>query len=332
MQHQLSIIDSIGGIEAFSERIRGSRHYPLSSKNVEILQMNIGKRCNLVCKHCHVDAGPQRREFMLRDIMQCCLDVIAAHRDITTIDITGGSPEMNPDLPWLLNKASCLKKRLMVRTNLVIMCEEQFRDYPDLYAQNSVEIIASLPDFNHERSDRQRGTDTFRKSIQMIEKLNRLGYGRDKNSLILNLVHNPVGAYLPGFQQALEFEYKKKLSSEYGICFNNLFCITNMPIGRYLEYLCRTDNFSEYFNELAMRYNPVTLGNVMCRTTISVGCDGLLYDCDFNQMLGLPVSVSGYDHINDFDYSKLNRRGIVIRNHCYACTAGSGSSCQGCVD
>jgi radical SAM/Cys-rich protein len=222
-----------------------------------------------------------------------------------------------------------LDKRLIVRSNLVILLEDAYAGFIDVYAKNRVEVVTSLPDYHDDGTNRQRGSGAFTRIIQAMRLLNQKDYGREERSLVLNIMHNPVGAYLPGAQKALEAEYKKRLFTEHGVVFNRLFCITNMPVGRYLEYLLNSGNFEDYMAGLCEAYNPLAAENVMCRSTISVGWDGTLYDCDFNQMLGLRVNHGMPDMIMDFNIEKLRSRKIVIGNHCYGCTAGIGSSCQG---
>ncbi len=309
---------------SFEKRLPG----PLRASGVEILQMNLGYRCNLNCRHCHVEAGPSRTEMMTRKVMEQCLTVLEAF-PIPTIDITGGAPEMHPDLPWLLQKSVRLKRRLLVRTNGAILIEEGFESFIDLYAENQVEVIVSLPHTDPQATNRQRGEGTFLRVIEALRKLNAKGYGQTGSRLILDLVHNPSGAYLPGAQAALERTYRQALQEKYKVSFNRLFCLTNMPIGRYLEYLRQTDNDVEYMTALVSAYNPNALSKVMCRTTLSVAWDGRLYDCDFNQMIGRPIDHGAPDHISAFDLKRLANRQIVVDNHCYGCTAGAGSSCQG---
>lgn len=306
----------------------GRINAPLHADTLDILQLNVGRRCNLSCKHCHVEAGPDRPEIMSRRVFEKCLEVLMRH-PIRTIDITGGAPEMNPELPWFIQEAARLNRRLMVRTNLVILLDEPYKPFIDLYTDNCVEIVASMPDYHEERVNSQRGEGVFRRIIEVMRLLNERGYGMQDSGLVLDLVYNPVGAYLPGSQQALEYEYKTRLKSEHGIIFNTLYCLVNSPTGRYLEYLIRSENFEDYMGALFTSFNPSTVPCVMCRNTLSVGWDGCLYDCDFNQMLDLPVDCSGSSHINNFDYKRLMNRKIVIGNHCFSCTAGSGSSCQG---
>ena len=323
---QLHYLSRVPGDVSFREKI--SR--PLFAQDIQILQLNIGRRCNLRCKHCHVEAGPDRKEIMDRSIFEKCLEILNDY-DVGTIDITGGSPEMNPHLPWFITEAAKLDRRMLVRSNLVILLEKDYREVIDFYAASKVEVVTSLPDYQAQRTDRQRGAGVFQRVIQAMRELNRKGYGRPDSGLILDLVHNPVGAYLPGSQEALTQEYKRRLKHDHGVEFNHLFSLTNSPVGRYLEYLIRTENYDDYMVELIDAFNLAAVENVMCRTTLSVGWDGKLYDCDFNQMLAMTVNHGAPTHIDIFDFTQLRQRQIVIANHCYACTAGSGSSCQGAL-
>lgn len=323
---QKKVLTEISDGVHFGERLEE----PLKAASVDIFQVNVGKRCNLSCKHCHVEAGPDRTELMSKETMEKCLEILKVH-PIGTVDVTGGSPEMNPHLPWFFEEVSALGRRLMVRSNLVILLEDAYSQYIELYARCGAEVVTSLPACDAGRFERQRGLNTFHRIIEAIRLLNQKGYGRPRSGLILNLVHNPVGAYLPGSQAALEQEYRQRLQKDYGVYFNTLFCLTNCPVGRYLEFLIRSDNYKDYMHTLITAFNRSAIANVMCRTTISVGWDGMLYDCDFNQMLGLPVNHGAPDHITDFDLKKLKTRRIVTGNHCFSCTAGAGSSCQGAI-
>jgi len=314
--------------EVIGENFAGRIRRPLFADRIEIFQVNLGNRCNLACRHCHVDAGPDRGEIMSRGLLERCLEILRAS-DIPTIDLTGGSPEMNPDFRWFLRECAALGRRLLVRSNFTILLEEAYADLPDLYAELGVELITSLPGFDAERTDRQRGRGVFDRVIRALRLLNGKGYGGPDGRLVLNIVHNPTGAYLPGSQCALEQQYRTALSEGHGVRFNRLFSITNMPIGRYLSYLLESENYEDYMEALVRAFNPAALENVMCRNTLSVGWDGTLYDCDFNQMLKLPVNHGAPENIRDFDYAALKRRQIVVGNHCYGCTAGAGSSCQG---
>jgi len=303
---------------------------PLKAAGIETLQVNVGYRCNLECKHCHVEAGPQRRETMSRQVMNQCLKILNAYQ-IPTIDITGGAPEMHADLPWFLQECAGLNRRLLVRTNAVILLESGYEGFIDLYARHNVEVIVSLPHWDARTTNRQRGEGIFPRVLKALGRLNERGYGQVNSGLIVNLVHNPSGAYLPGSQAGLENQYRKTLKEKQGVDFNQLFCITNMPLGRYLQYLHQTDNYEDYMNTLVKAFNPVALDRVMCKKTLSVAWDGNLYDCDFNQMIGLTTDHGAPDHISAFDFEKLSQREIVTGNHCYGCTAGAGSSCQGAV-
>jgi radical SAM/Cys-rich protein len=314
--------------DAFIERLTDCGAFPLRAGGIDILQMNITRRCNLACKHCHVQAGPRRTEMMSRETMTLCI-AAADNKKISTIDITGGAPEMHPDLEWLIGKLAPLKKRLIVRSNLVVLLEPEFRHFMDVFAANKIELVGSLPDYNAEKADRQRGAGTFEAMISAVRALNQRSFGVPGSGLALHLVHNPVGAYLPGPQSALEAEYRRALRDVHGLHFNTLFCLVNSPIGRYRDYLKRSGNLSDYMRTLQCAFNPQTVNSVMCRTTLSVGWDGRLYDCDFNQMLNLTVNSGAPDHIKAFDFARLAKREIVVRSHCFACTAGSGSSCQG---
>lgn len=314
----------------FIRRLIDCGVFPLRASGIEILQMNITRHCNLTCKHCHVQAGPNRKEAMGRETMMECIKV-AGRPEITTIDITGGAPEMNPDLEWLIDELAGLKKRLIVRSNLVVMLEPAYRHYMDVFAANNVELVGSLPDYNAQKADRQRGAGTFELVIEAIRALNQRSFGVTGSGLALHLVHNPVGAYLPGPQPALEAEYRRVLRDKHDLEFNTLFCLVNSPIGRYRDYLKRSENLLDYMHSLQCAFNPQTLDSIMCRTTISVGCDGRLYDCDFNQMLNLPVNSGAPSHIETFDFARLAEREIVVRSHCFSCTAGAGSSCQGAL-
>jgi radical SAM/Cys-rich protein len=315
-----------GGIH-FQEKVSE----PLKARNIDTLQINVGKKCNLACRHCHVEAGPDRTESMEREILETCLGILAEN-PIETVDITGGSPEMNPWLPWFIKEASALGRRLMVRSNLVILTEENFSHFIDLYAGYGVEVVSSLPALDPARVERQRGEKTFARIIEAVKKLNQKGYGLPDTGLALNLVHNPVGAYLPGAQSALGTDYRLRLSRDYGVYFNSLFCLTNCPVGRYLEFLIKSDNYSDYMRALIGAFNSQSVANLMCRSLVSVGWDGTLYDCDFNQMLNLPVNHGAPDHVKKFDMAQLKSRRIVVGNHCFSCTAGAGSSCRGALE
>jgi len=315
----------------FQQKLEESKLYPLKPTNIEIFQVNVGKMCNQVCKHCHVDAGPDRKEIMSRETMQQCLQVLKNNPSLKTVDITGGAPEMNPGFRWFVEEIKKLDRHIIVRCNLtIILANKKYHDLPQFYKQHNIEVISSLPYYTQDRTDRQRGNGVFDLSIKALQMLNEVGYGKEGTGLILNLVYNPAGAFLPPSQHSLEIEYKKVLMDKYGISFNNLFAITNLPISRFLDYLLQTGNYENYMEKLVDAYNPAAAANVMCRNTISIGWDGYLYDCDFNQMLDLKLPCSS-NHISQFNTETLTERNITIGQHCYGCTAGAGSSCGGAV-
>jgi len=312
----------------FTEKLEESGVHSLKSKEtIQTMQMNVGKICNLSCKHCHVEAGPQRTESMSQAIMAQGLQVMADH-GIKTLDITGGAPELNPNFPWLIQKATKLNLQVMTRTNLTVLDDEKYGWIPEFYAEHQVEVVSSLPYYTEKDADRMRGNGVFQSSIKMLKALNTLGYGQEGSSLKLNLVYNPGGAFLPAAQQGIEADYRRVLLNQYGITFNNLFVIGNFPVGRFLTFLRNSGNLQRYMEQLAGAFNPSTVQNVMCRDMISLSWDGYLFDCDFNQMLGLPDSPK---HISACRKEDLCVREITVHNHCYACTAGSGSSCGGTV-
>jgi radical SAM/Cys-rich protein len=278
-----------------------------------------------------VDAGPDRKEIMTRETMLQCIDVLKTNSQLKTVDLTGGAPEMNPDFRWFVEEIKKLDRHVMVRCNLtIILANKKYHDLPQFYKQHKIEVVSSLPFYTQDRTDRQRGNGVFEDSIKALQMLNEVGYGKEETGLILNLVYNPAGAFLPPSQQSLKKEYKQVLMERYSIEFNNLFAITNLPISRFLDYLLTSGNYETYIEKLVDAYNSVAVPNVMCRNTISIGWDGYLYDCDFNQMLELKVSCNTR-HISDFNTAELSQRNIVIGQHCYGCTAGAGSSCGGAV-
>lgn len=330
-RNQLDILENKTEHEhaSFIDKLSGFGDFPLKSGMVEIFQVNVGKMCNQVCKHCHVDAGPDRKEIMTRETMQLCLNVLA-NSEIKTVDLTGGAPELNPDFRWFVEEIKALSKHIIVRCNLtIILANKRFHDLPEFFNKHRIEVVSSLPSFTKDRTDRQRGDGVFEDSIKALQMLNAVGYGMEGSGLMLNLVYNPAGAFLPPSQEALQKEYKAELLQRFGICFNHLFAITNMPISRYLDYLLSTGNYDKYMEKLIAAFNPDAVKNVMCRNTISVSWDGFLYDCDFNQMLDLKVGIGHSRHLSTFDLSALNYRNIVLKQHCYGCTAGAGSSCGG---
>jgi len=314
---------------AFEDKLEESGLNPLKPTKIDIFQINVGYMCNLTCKHCHVDAGPDRREIMTRETMQMCLDAIAG-TDISTVDLTGGAPEMNPDFRWFVEELSKLGKKVIVRSNLTIfLANPKYNDLPEFFAKHNIEVVCSMPHFTKMRTDSQRGDGVFERSIKALQMLNEVGYGKEGTGLDLHLVHNPSGAFLPTGQASLEKDFKEKLYNGYGIVFNDLYAITNLPISRYLDYLITSGNYEDYMQKLIDVYNPVAASNVMCRNTISISWEGYLFDCDFNQMLEMKMKDENLQHIKDFDLEALTNREILVDQHCYGCTAGSGSSCGG---
>lgn len=325
---QLKLLDRYSD-NSFDSHLAAHGLGSLKSRRIEIMQVNVGKMCNQTCRHCHVDAGPDRKEIMTRDTMEIILQKLA-ESDIQTVDLTGGAPELNPDFRWFVEEITKLKRHVIDRCNLTIITSNQkFNDLPEFFAANKIEVISSLPFYQKQNTDRQRGEGVFEKSVKALQMLNSAGYGKVETGLILNLVYNPVGAFLPGPQQSLEKDFKKSLYENHGILFNNLYTITNMPISRFLEYLVNSGNYEYYMEKLIGSFNPSAALNVMCTNTISIGWDGWLYDCDFNQMLELKLNEKYSSHIKDFDAATLHTREIVTREHCFGCTAGSGSSCGG---
>lgn len=314
---------------SFADRVNSLGYQPLKPLPIEIFQLNIGKLCNQTCAHCHVDAGPDKTaEQMTRENLEICLQIIRENK-IPKVDITGGAPEMNTNFRWFVEECTKLGCEVMDRCNLtIIQANPKYHDLPAFFKENKVHVISSLPYFSKKRTDSQRGDGVFEDSIKSLQELNEVGYGKEGTGLILDLVYNPSGAFLPGDQMELQSEFKRQLKRKYDIDFNNLFAITNLPISRFLDYLIETENYEEYMGKLVDAFNPSTVEGLMCRNTISVSWDGYIYDCDFNQMLDLKVATTG-KHIKDFDAAALAERAIVLNQHCYGCTAGAGSSCGG---
>lgn len=333
-EYQVEILEhgifESGELPRFEDKLRSHACYPLTPSKPEILQVNVGYMCNQTCKHCHVDAGPDRTEIMTRTTMADCLSVLDRTK-IPTLDITGGAPEMNPDFKWFVASARDIGvSEIIVRSNLtILLANPRYRDLPRFFREHKARICSSLPFYQPDKTDRQRGTGVFAKSIEALKALNDVGYGGADSGLILDLVYNPSGAFLPGDQHELEEVFRKELSEHFGVGFNNLLTITNIPISRFLDYLVTSGNYEEYMEKLVAAFNPGTVNGLMCRNTISVDWEGHLYDCDFNQMLGLKVDMQDAQHITKFDPALLSARNIAIGKHCYACTAGAGSSCQG---
>ena len=329
-REQLNRLATVKTCPPFKEKLASAGLHPLHATGITVFQINVGKFCNQTCRHCHVDAGPERTEQMTRRTAELCIEALA-QTDIPTVDITGGAPELNPNFRWLVEQARALERHVMDRCNLTVLLLKPQAGLAEFLASNRVEVVASLPYFQSSQTDAQRGDGVFDKSIQAMQMLNRLGYGAEGSGLVLNLVHNPVGAFLPAKQDAAEAQFRRELLRRHGVIFNHLYTITNMPISRFLEFLLQSGNYEGYMERLANAFNPAAAAGVMCRYTLSVGWDGTLYDCDFNQMLELPLVNGAPRHIRDFDLAKLNTRRIVTANHCYGCTAGAGSSCGGAV-
>lgn len=327
---QLKVLAEVGTCLPFEEQLQRSGLSPLHATGITVLQINVGKLCNQTCRHCHVDAGPDRTERMSRETAEQCMAALAK-TDIPTLDITGGAPELNANFRWLVEQARALNRHVMDRCNLSVLLLPSQADLAEFLAHHRVEVVASLPYYRAAQTDAQRGEGIFDKSIEALRLLNGLGYGRGGSGLHLNLVHNPVGAFLPPKQEAVEAQFRKELRTKYDVEFNHLYTITNMPVSRFLEFLVETGNYEGYMERLANAFNPAAAAGVMCRSTLSVGWDGTLYDCDFNQMLELRVDSDAPSHIREFEPARLHHREITTRNHCYGCTAGAGSSCGGAV-
>ena len=320
---------SSGNHLSFSDRVRQSG-FSLSKSSIEILQVNVGKLCNMTCTHCHVEAGPYRTENMDERTAVAVLKFLE-ESGIPKFDLTGGAPEMTPHFELLVTEARRMGRHVMDRCNLTVFFEEGRGGLPEFLAKNRVEVIASLPCYTKENVDKQRGKGAFHGSIEGLLRLNRLGYGKEGSDLLLNLVYNPVGAHLPPSQESLEIDYKKRLREDFGIVFDRLYTITNMPMTRYAKYLKTLGQFDSYMELLVQNFNATTLSSVMCRDTLSVGWDGKLYDCDFNQMLDMQISNGKPLTIFDVRSDQLKGMKILTGNHCFGCTAGCGSSCSGAI-
>ena len=332
-ERQLKLLGETQGYQPFAERLATIGLAPLRAMDITVFQINVGKLCNQTCRHCHVDAGPDREERMTRETAELCIRALA-QTDIPTVDITGGAPELNPNFRWLVTQATALGRHVIDRCNLSVLLLPSQSDLGAFLSDHNVEIIASLPYFRPSQTDAQRGEGVHEKSIEALQLLNRIGYGQEESGLTLNLVHNPVGAFLPAKQEAIEGQFRRELLRHHDIRFNHLYTITNMPISRFLEFLLESGNYEGYMERLANAFNPTAAAGVMCRYTLSIGWDGMLYDCDFNQMLDLPLADKAIRHIRDVTptgLAGLQNRIIVTGNHCYGCTAGAGSSCGGAV-
>ena len=318
---QRAMLQAIALPVTFDQALGNANSGRLRTIAPAVLQINVGKRCNQACHHCHVDAGPDRTEVMTDDVIDAVLRVLE-QSSIPTLDITGGAPELHPRFREIVTRARALGRRVMDRCNLTITTLPNYADLPEFLAAHAVEVVASLPSYAASQTNRQRGDGVFEKSIDALRRFNSLGYGRHGSGLILNLVTNPVGAFLPAAQATLERDWKRELKRRYDIEFNQLFTITNMPISRYLEWLEHSGNLESYLTRLVNAFNPATVDGLMCRFTVSVGWDGRLYDCDFNQMLDLALARTIFDGLPP-------ERAIMTGPHCFGCTAGAGSSCGG---
>lgn len=315
---------------SFGQAVASTALGELRSRKVEVLQINVGKRCNQTCRHCHVDAGPDRKEVMPDDVVDRVLELLG-EGGFDVLDITGGAPELHPRFRELVVKARALGVRVMDRCNLTILLTKPHEDLAAFLAEHQVEVVASLPHYSQRNTDAQRGDGVFAQSVEALKRLNALGYGKAGSGLELTLVTNPVGAFLPAPQAQLEADFRRRLLAQHGVEFTRLFCITNMPISRFLEWLDESGNTEAYMRKLVDAFNPGAVDGVMCRNTISVGWDGRLYDCDFNQMLELRlVEGEGLPRtLFDFDRAALDTRPVAVGPHCFGCTAGQGSSCGG---
>ena len=315
----------------FDDKLSVAALQPLHAHALTTLQVNVGKLCNQACRHCHVDAGPHQTGAdvnMGRQTADAVLRALAAGA-FERLDLTGGAPELNPHFRDMVERARELGVQVMDRCNLSVLFEPGQEDLAEFLAAHRVEVVASLPFYRKDRTDRQRGAGVFDASILGLLRLNALGYGTGSSDLRLDLVYNPVGAYLPGDQTQIEADYKRELDRLFGIAFDNLYCITNMPIARFLDWLRRSGHEDAYMQQLLDAFNPSAVPGVMCRELLSVGPDGTIYDCDFNQMLGVAIDSTAGSNIRDFDPSRLRSRPIVTGTHCLGCTAGAGSSCGG---
>ena len=325
-------IFSNGKLPLFKEKLKEVEIPDIKKGQLKVLQLNIGYMCNQTCSHCHVDAGPSRKEMMSIEVLNVCLKLMVKNK-IETVDITGGAPEMHPNFRWFVQSIRDKTKvnEIIVRSNLtIILANKKFFDLPNFFADNRIHIISSLPFYNKEKTDNQRGKGVFDKSILALKKLNKVGYGKANSNLKLDLVYNPSGAFLPPDQSLLEIKFKEKLYDDFKIEFNNLFTITNLPISRFLDYLIASENYEEYMETLVSRFNPNATKELMCKNTISVSWEGYIYDCDFNQMLDLKIN-SKTNTVFNCKIEELVDKKVEVSQHCYGCTAGAGSSCQGTI-
>ena len=330
MKNTLDIAPEINSFKSFEYTAR-EHQVDLYRKSLDILQVNIGKLCNQACLHCHVEAGPKRTEIMERVTMDRLLKLLETGERVQTIDITGGAPEMNPHFKYFVTELRKMGREVIDRCNLTVLTTPSQRGTAEFLAREKVQIIASLPCYTKDNVEKQRGNGVFNASIDALHTLNQLGYGKEGTGLKLNLVYNPGGAFLPPSQGSLKVDYQKELKENFDIDFNDLFTITNMPIKRFLHDLQRSEQLTEYMQLLIDNFNPVAAENVMCRSLISVGWDGIIYDCDFNQMLEIAVNWKRRTIWDIHSFEEFDNENIAFANHCYGCSAGSGSSCGGAL-
>ncbi len=323
--------ESAGADPSFDRALAQHGLQPLARAQVQTLQVNLGKRCNMTCQHCHVEAGPNRTEMMSGQVAARVIELLERNPDIDTVDFTGGAPELNPHFRWLVSESRKLGRRVIDRCNLTVFFEPAQSDTPAFLAAHDVEVVASLPCYGAANVEKQRGKGAFDKSIQALLLLNQLGYGKPESRLRLNLVYNPVGPSLPPAQHTLQATYKEELSRLFGIAFNDLLTITNLPINRFAGVLRAAGTLSVYKHLLVDRFNPATVPELMCRSMVSVGWDGQLYDCDFNQMLELPLGAGARTVWNIESLAEFDEACIATGGHCFGCTAGAGSSCAGAL-
>jgi radical SAM/Cys-rich protein len=336
-QEQLSSLNALNLSDSsegnFADRLADAGWQTLHPGKLEIFQINVGKLCNMTCRHCHVDAGPDRREIMSRETIDLCLDALD-QTDAHTVDITGGAPELTPHFRYLVDQCVVRGKHVIDRCNLTVLLLPPMEDLPEWFAERGVEVVCSLPHYRKLNTDSQRGQGTFEKSIEALKRLNAVGYGTGDSRRQLTLMSNPVGAFLASGQARMEQEWKTGLMKNHGVSFDRLITLNNMPISRYLEWLEQSGNLERYMELLVNSFNPGTIEGLMCRNTLSISWDGRLFDCDFNQMLELEAELphTHAPHIRNFNPEFLAQREIVTDRHCFGCTAGAGSSCGGAIE
>lgn len=316
-------------LPSFKDRLQAVNPEYETFAGLHTLQVNLGNLCNLHCTHCHVGASRRGTEIMGKDVMEQIVTYLKRHPDLT-LDITGGCPEMNPNFRFFVEQTQGLVPRRMLRSNLAIMAEQGWQWLPEFCRSHELTVIGSLPCYREENVDQQRGKGVYHQCMQVLKRLNALGYGKEVE---LDLVYNPGGDFVPGKQQGLEAAYKKELSAHHGITFNHLFTITNAPIGRFREHLEDSGSYADYLRMLAGRFNPEAAGNIMCRSLINVDWQGKIYNCDFNQALNMPLTADDGSEITiaELDDDNMNGKTILLSQHCYCCTAGEGSSCTGAL-